>query len=68
MNPHSEFADPHIPLTPQASAPKWLVALEAAVGSTVEVVAALLVVAEIAILFAGVMSRYVFHQAAALVG
>ena len=62
MNPHSEFADPQLALTPQAGAPKWLVTLEAAVGSTVEVVAALLVVAEIAILFAGVMSRYVFHQ------
>jgi len=62
MNPHSEFADPQIALIPQAGAPKWLVALEAAVGSAVEVVAALLVVAEIAILFAGVVSRYVFHQ------
>ena len=62
MNPHSEFADPQLALTPQAGAPKWLVTLEAAVGSTVEVVAALLVVAEIAILLAGVVSRYVFHQ------
>jgi len=62
MNPHSEFADPQLALTPQAGAPKWLVTLEAAVGSTVEVVAALLVVAEIAILLAGVVWRYVFHQ------
>jgi tripartite ATP-independent transporter DctM subunit len=62
MNPHSEFADPQLALTPQAGARKWLVTLEAAVGSTVEVVAALLVVAEIAILLAGVVSRYVFHQ------
>src|SRR5215470_1974874 len=62
MNPHSEFADPQAVLAPQAGAPKWLVALEAAVGAAVEAAAALLVVTEVVILFAGVVSRYVFHR------
>ena len=39
-----------------------MVSIEAAAGTAIEVVAALLVVAEIVILFAGVVSRYVFHQ------
>jgi hypothetical protein len=54
MSPHSEFSDPQAILAPQAGAPKWLVALEAAVGATVEAATALLVVAEVVILFAGV--------------
>jgi TRAP-type C4-dicarboxylate transport system permease small subunit len=62
MNPHSEFADPQAVLVPRAGAPKWLVALEARVGAAVEAAAALLVVAEVAILFAGVVSRYVLHR------
>ena len=62
MNPLSEFTDPQAILTPRARAPKWLVALEAAAGKTIEAAAALLVVAEVVILFAGVVSRYVFHQ------
>jgi TRAP-type C4-dicarboxylate transport system permease small subunit len=36
--------------------------IEAALGMLVEIPAALLVVAEIVILFAGVVSRYVLHQ------
>jgi hypothetical protein len=59
---HSEFADPAAVIAPAAGAPKWLVALEEAVGTAIEVVAALLVVAEVVILLAGVISRYVFHQ------
>ena len=39
-----------------------MVSIEAAAGTAIEVVAALLVVAEIVILFAGVVSRYAFHQ------
>ena len=62
MNPLSEFTDPQAILTPRARAPKWLVALEAAVGTAVETAAALLVAVEVVILFAGVVSRYVFHQ------
>ena len=62
MNPHSEFADPAGVPVPAMGAPKWLVAVEAATGTAIEVVAALLVVADIVILLAGVISRYVFHQ------
>lgn len=63
MNPHSEFADPAAaPPPPAAGVPKWLVSLEAVTGTAIEAAAALLVVADIAILFAGVVSRYVFHR------
>ena len=62
MNLHSEFADPAGAPPPAVGAPKWLVALEAAAGKTIEAAAALLVVAEVVILFAGVVSRYVFRQ------
>jgi TRAP-type C4-dicarboxylate transport system permease small subunit len=62
MNTHSEFSDPAASAAPPPGAPKWLVALETAAGSAIEVAAALLVVVEVAILFAGVVSRYVFHQ------
>ena len=62
MNPRSEFTDPEALLAPRARAPKWLVALEAAVGTAVETAAALLVAVEVAILFAGVVSRYAFHR------
>ncbi len=41
---------------------QWLVSLESAAGTAIEYIAALLVVAEIVVLFAGVVSRYVFHQ------
>ena len=41
---------------------QWLVSMESAAGTGIEFVAAVLVLAEIAILFAGVVSRYVFHQ------
>jgi tripartite ATP-independent transporter DctM subunit len=62
MNPHSEFADPAAAYAPPSGVPKWLVALEAVAATAIEAAAALLVVAEIVILFAGVVSRYVFHQ------
>src|SRR5215475_11708455 len=63
MNLHSEFADPTlVSAPPAAGAPKWLVSLEAAAGTAIEGAAALLVVADIVILLAGVVSRYVFHQ------
>jgi tripartite ATP-independent transporter DctM subunit len=62
MSMHSEFADPAATTAPPAGAPQWLVALEKAAGSAIEVIAALLVVADVVILFAGVVSRYVFHR------
>src|SRR6201991_1275713 len=40
----------------------FLIALESFLGTLVEIPAALLVVAEIVILFAGVIARYVLHQ------
>ena len=55
-------ADAAVGEGPPASRRQWLVRIEAAAGTAIEVVAALLVVAEIVILFAGVVSRYVFHQ------
>jgi tripartite ATP-independent transporter DctM subunit len=62
MTTHSEYADPSASDAAPAGAPPWLVAVEKATGSAVEAVAALLVVAEVVILFAGVVSRYVFHR------
>ena len=41
---------------------QWLVSIESAAGRAIEYIATLLVVAEIVVLFAGVVSRYVFHQ------
>ena len=55
-------ADAAVGEGPPASRRQWLVRIEAAAGTAIEVMAALLVVAEIVILFAGVVSRYVFHQ------
>jgi tripartite ATP-independent transporter DctM subunit len=40
----------------------WLASIERGLGWLVEVPAALLVLADIAVLFAGVVSRYVFHS------
>jgi tripartite ATP-independent transporter DctM subunit len=62
MNPHSEFAGSTAAPAPAAGVPRWLVLLEAKTGTVVESAAALLVVADVVILFAGVVSRYVFHQ------
>lgn len=62
MNPHSEFAGSTAVPAPAAGVPRWLVLLEAKTGTVVESAAALLVVADVVILFAGVVSRYVFHQ------
>ncbi|WP_027536102.1 TRAP transporter large permease subunit [Bradyrhizobium sp. WSM3983] len=42
--------------------PSWLTSLERILGLAVEIPAAILVVAEIVILFAGVVARYVVHR------
>ena len=47
--------------SPASTAPRWLVATERAIGSTVEVITALLVLVEIFVLLAGVTSRYIFR-------
>ncbi len=47
---------------PQALGPRWLGQFEKALGWLVEVPAALLVLVDIVVLFAGVVSRYVFHS------
>lgn len=62
MNPHSEFAGSTAVPAPAAGVPRWLILLEAKTGTVIESAAALLVVADVVILFAGVVSRYVFHQ------
>ena len=51
-----------LPAQPAADARRgWTARIDALIGTTVEAAAALLVAAEIVILFAGVVSRYVFH-------
>jgi tripartite ATP-independent transporter DctM subunit len=57
MNP--SYADG---AAPAIATPKWLATIDAAVGTVVEIVTALLVVIEIFVLLAGVTSRYVFHS------
>jgi len=47
--------------SPAPIAPRWLVTTERAIGSTVEVITALLVLVEIFVLLAGVTSRYIFR-------
>ena len=47
---------------PGASRSPWLENLNKALGTLVEVPAALLVLAEVVVLLMGVTSRYVFHQ------
>ncbi|OZI24013.1 ABC transporter permease [Bordetella genomosp. 9] len=44
-----------------ASGPAWMRGLDTVLGLLIEIPAALLVVAEIVVLFAGVVARYVFH-------
>ena len=47
---------------PQPLGPRWLGQFERALGWLVEVPVAVLVLVEILVLFAGVVSRYVFHS------
>ena len=54
--------DPHTGLANGTSGPPWLTRLDAVLGWLVEMPAALLVLADIAVLFAGVVSRYVLHK------
>ncbi|GLR80957.1 TRAP transporter large permease subunit (plasmid) [Azospirillum oryzae] len=54
--PGTEFQGP--PLSDRS----WLRRIDVAIGYLVEIPAALLVVAEIVVLFTGVISRYVLHQ------
>jgi len=56
-------ASPHAALDgPPLRTRSWLRTLDSAIGWLVEIPAALLVVAEIGVLLAGVISRYVFHE------
>src|SRR5215207_11141925 len=47
---------------PSSNRRSWAARIERALGVIVEIPVAILVAAEIAILFAGVVSRYVFHK------
>ncbi|QUS39983.1 TRAP transporter large permease subunit [Tardiphaga alba] len=60
---HAELAQPPGGMTPDVTRPKgWLTSLERILGTLVEIPVAILVVAEIAILFAGVVARYGLHR------
>ena len=52
----------HAPARPAADRPRWLAGLDTFLGFVIEIPAALLVLAEIVVLLAGVISRYVFHS------
>ena len=63
MNTNLDNAAPAAATEGGPTSPRhWLVSIEGAAGTAIEYIAALLVVAEIVVLFAGVVSRYVFHQ------
>jgi len=47
---------------PQAGWPRWLARIDAAIFMVAAIPAALLVLAEIAVLLAGIIGRYVFHS------
>ena len=49
-------------ITPPDAGRLWLVRIDAVLGALVEIPAALLVVADIAVLFAGVVARFVLHR------
>jgi len=60
---HAELAQPPGGMTPDVTRPKnWLTSLERILGTLVEIPVAILVVAEIGILFAGVVARYGLHR------
>src|SRR6476660_7842574 len=52
----------HAPARPAADRPRWLTGLDTFLGFLVEIPAAILVLTEIVVLLAGVISRYVFHS------
>ncbi len=54
--------DPHTGAALGTAGPRWLTKLEAMLGCLVEMPAALLVLADIVVLFSGVVSRYVLHK------
>jgi len=58
---HVEISDASVVEVKQTSPRRWLVRLDHILGTSVEIPDAVLVVAEIVVLFAGVVSRYVLH-------
>ena len=58
----SAATDPHTGHIAGTGGPLWLARLDAVLGWLVEMPAALLVLADIVVLFAGVVSRYVLHR------
>src|SRR5690348_5737452 len=58
---HVEVSDVSVVEGAKTSPRRWLVRLDHILGTSVEIPAAILVVAEIVVLFAGVVSRYVLH-------
>ncbi len=59
---HAELAQPPGGASADARPKNWLTSLERILGTLVEIPVAILVVAEIAILFAGVVARYGLHR------
>ncbi|ANN79855.1 TRAP transporter large permease subunit [Bordetella flabilis] len=55
------FLSAQAPATPASAAARFFGAMERGLGLAVDIPAALLVLAEIAVLLAGVIARYVFH-------
>ncbi|MBV9457158.1 MAG: TRAP transporter large permease subunit [Bradyrhizobium sp.] len=58
---HVEISDVSVVEEAKTSPRRWLVRLDHILGTSVEISAAILVVAEIVVLFAGVVSRYALH-------
>jgi tripartite ATP-independent transporter DctM subunit len=58
---HVEISEVSVVEVAKTSPRRWLVRLDHILGTLVEIPAAILVVAEIVVLFAGVVSRYVLH-------
>lgn len=50
------------PAAPRVRTPGWIAGLDTVVGALVEVPAALLVLAEVGVLLAGVICRYLLHE------
>jgi tripartite ATP-independent transporter DctM subunit len=58
MSSHS----PALEAAPQTAATRWLAPLDSLLGYLVEIPAAALVVAEVVVLFSGIIARYVLHM------
>src|SRR3954470_4710972 len=58
----TEAVSPVAKRSPSSNGRSWLASVDAVLGAAVEIPVAMLVAAEIVILFAGVVARFGFHQ------